>query len=245
MRHSRLRQVIGYSLTRPEAYLIVGLVFAAVLVAIVGQWPAWIIAASIGAGLVLMVLLIIDSLSDPNAEREAAMAGIDLDRLSDRALRGRVQRAIAYVDAARKLAARDAGGAFDPAGEEIPELEDAVRSVYQMALRLQECRLDPLVQKDLEDLRARSGNLTADQKAQLSALRRLEELGSEAEQEIESALANLGRSYAELQAISVTPEFKGRAADALGQLRACTRRLGDLAKGYDEAFSGRSSSTRT
>ncbi len=60
-----------------------------------------------------------------------------------------------------------------------------------------------------------------------------------AEREIDDALAHLGQAYAEMQTIKVTPELHGVAAQSLEQLEASTRRLSDLAAGYDEAFGTR------
>lgn len=241
MRGKRLRQITGYALARPEAYLIVGLVFVAVVVAIVGGWPGWIIAASVVVGALLLALLVVDTLGDPDVEPNAAIADVDLGQLRDPALRSKVNRALEYVRAAQKLAKRDAGGALDPAGDEIPDLAQAVRSIFQVSLRLQEFRGDRLIQRDLADLRQQSqrDQLTKDQQAQWSTLQRLQELMHTAEQEIDSALADLGRSYAEMQAIKATPELRGRAADALDQLQASTKRLSTLAAGYDEAFGSR------
>lgn len=242
MRSERLKRIIAYALSRPEAYLIVGLVFLAVLVAMLGQWPGWVIGASIVAGVVLLGLLILDTLFDPTAERNAALADVDPGRVRDPALRKKLRKALEYVRAAQKLTKQDKSGLLDAVDEELPELERAARSIYQMSLRLQEFRADRLLQRDLADLRQQSkqsGPLNPDREAQLKTLRRLDDLVSKAEQAIESALADLGRSYAEMQAIRVTPELRGRAGDSLEQLQSSTKRLSDLAQGYDEVYGSR------
>lgn len=237
----RLKRLAGYALSRVEAYLIVGLVFIAVVVAILGQWPDWVILASVGAGILMMGLLVVDSLSDPAVERGAAIVEVEVGRVRDRALRARVARAVEYVRAAHKLAG-DAGGALDAADDELPQMEAAARSIFQMSLRLQEFRGDRLIERDLADLRqqqkSRRGGLTTDQSAHLDALQRLHDLVQAAEKEIDAALAHLGRSYAEMQAIKVTPELHGRAADVFNELESSTRRLSELAQGYDEVFRG-------
>ena len=241
VRSERLNRIVGYALSRPEAYLIVGLVFVAVVVAIVGGWPGWVVLASIAAGGLLLGLLAIDALGDPNVERDAAIADVDASQVHDPALRAKVRRALEYVRAAQQLARRDAEGVLDAADDELPELEQAARSIFQVSRRLEEFRADRLIQRDLIDLQqqAQRGQLTADRQAQWSTLRRLKDLMHTAEQEVDSAMANLGRSYAEMQAIKATPEFRGRAADALAQLQASTKRLAALAEGYDEVFAGR------
>ncbi|TAK31641.1 MAG: hypothetical protein EPO21_17055 [Chloroflexota bacterium] len=242
MRSQRLNRRIAYALSRPTAYLIVGLVFLAVVVAVIGRWPSWVIGASIAVGLVLFGLLILDALFDPNTEREAALSDVDPGRVRDPALREKLRKALEYVRAAQQLVKQDKSGLLDTADEELPELERAARSIYQMSLRLQEFRADRLLQRDLADLRKLSkqeGPLNPDREAQLKTLRRLDDLVSKAEQAIDSALADLGRSYAEMQAIKVTPGLCGRATDSLEQLQSSTRRLSDLAQGYDEAYGGR------
>ncbi|MBI4317345.1 MAG: hypothetical protein HY675_02550 [Chloroflexi bacterium] len=242
MQHDRINRIVGYALTRREAYLIVGLVFVAVIVAIVGRWPGWVVLASVTAGVVLLGLLVVDSLADPDAERDAAIVDIDLGQVNDPELKARVRKALDYVRAAQRLARRDTDGTMDAADDELPQLEQAARSIYQMSLRLQEFRADRLLQQDLAELHKRRsgrGQLSPEQEAQLGTLERLGDLTHSAEREIEGALAQLGRSYAEMQAIKVTPEFRGRAADALGQLEASTKRLADLAEGYDEVYGGR------
>ncbi len=228
-------------MSRPEAYIIVGLVFVAVVVAIFGHWPGWVILASVAVGVVLLALLFFDSLADPSAERDASIADVDMGRVLDRVLQAKVRRALEYVRASQELARRDTSGVLSTADDELPQLEEAARSVYQMSLRLQDFKSDRLVQRDLADLQQRSGRgqLTSDQEAQLSTLRRLDELVRSAEGEIDSALAHLGRSYAEMQAIKVTPEFRGRTAEALGDLAASTQRLSELAVGYDQAYGNR------
>lgn len=241
MRRRRLNRIVGYTLSRVEAYLIVGLVFVAVVVAIVGRWPGWVIVVSVVAGAALLGLLVLDSLSDPDVERDASLADIDVGRISDPALRDKVRRALEYVRAAHKLAQQDAGDVLGAADDELPQLQQAARSIYKMSLRLQDFRADRLLQRDMRDLLQRSsgqGELTRDQAAQLRTLRRLDELVRNAEQEIDRSLAQLGRSYAEMQAIKVTPELRGRAVDALDQLGASTRRLSELAEGYDEVYGG-------
>ena len=242
MRRDRVNRIVGYTLSRVEAYLIVGLVFAAVVVAIVGRWPGWVIAASVIAGVVLLGLLIVDSLSDPNVARDASTADVDLGRIGDQVLRAKVRRALDYVRAAHKLARRDTSGVLDAADDELPQMEQAARSIYQMSLRLQEFGADRLLQQDLADLQQRESRqdpLTRDQQAQLRSLRRLDELVRKAEQEIDSSLAHLGQSYAEMQAIKVTPEIQGRAVESLDQLEASTKRLSEMAEGYDKVYGGR------
>jgi len=121
-------------------------------------------------------------------------------------------------------------------------LEQAARSIFQMSLRLQEFRGDRILQRDfaeLQQLRTRRARLPAEQEAQWNTLQRLQELVSTAEQEIDRALAHLGSSYAEMQTIKVTPEIRGRVVDALDQLGASTKRLSDLAQGYDEVYGHR------
>ena len=94
MRSERLNRIISYALSRPAAYFIVGLVFLAVVVAVVGRWPGWVILASVGAGVVLLGLLIVDALFDPNTERDAAIADVDPSRLRDPALREKLRKAL-------------------------------------------------------------------------------------------------------------------------------------------------------
>lgn len=246
MTGDRLRRIAGYSLSRPEAYIIVALVFVAVVVAIFGHWPGWVVLASVAAGAVLLGLLFVDALADPDVERDASIADVEVSRVRDPALRLEVRRALEYVRAAQKLARQDDSGILTSADDELPQMEQAARSVYQMSLRLQEFKSDRLLQRDLADLRQRleRGKLTSDQAAQLASLRKLDELVRSATQEIDSAVAHLGRSYAEMQAIKVTPEFKGRAAEALSELAASTQRLSELASGYDEAYGQRALETQ-
>lgn len=241
MRSERIKRIVGYALSRPEAYLVVVLVFVAVIVAIVGRWPGWVIPGAIVGGAVLLVVLIADSIADPNAEREASIPEVDLDRLSDKALRAKVNKALDYVRAVYTLARQDAGRTLGAASDELPQMEQAATAIYQMCLRVQEFRADPILQRDRKELQDQGARrrLTREQEAQLEALLRLEELIGRAEQEIDSALAHLGRSYAEMRAIKVTPELRGTAADALEELGASTRRLADLADGYDEIYGGR------
>lgn len=241
MGRQRIGQTVSYGLSRPEAYIIVVAVFVAVVVALVGGWPGWVVLVSLAAGVVLLGLLILDSLANPDVEGEVLIADIDVGEVRDPALRAKVSRALEYVRAARRLSQRDTSGVLDVANDELPQLEQAARSIYQMSRRLQEFRADRLVQRDLSDLQQRSqrGQLTEDQKAQLDTLRRIDELARSAEQEIDSALAHLGRSYAEMQTIKATPEFRGRVVDAFDELGASAKRLSELADGYDEVYSSR------
>lgn len=239
MENDRLKRIAGYALSRPEAYVIVLLVFLAVLVAILGGWPGWVIVASILAGIVLLGLLVIDSLGDPNAERDASISDVDASQVRDPALREKVRRALEYVRAAHKLTKDDSDDTLASVRDELPQLEQAARSIFQMVLRLEQFHSDRLLQRDLADLRKRTqhGQLSKDQQAQLSTLDRLDGLIRGADQEIDSALAHLGRSYAEMQAIKVTPELRGQATAALGDLDASSKRLSELAEGYDQVFS--------
>jgi hypothetical protein len=240
MRRERLSRIAAHALSRVEAYLIALVVFATVIVAIMGGWPSWIILLSIVAGAVLMGLLVIDSLTDPVADQNASLADIDPKRIFDPELRHKLSRALEYVRAAQKLARRYPTGAMDAADDELPQLEEAARSIFRMSLRLQEYRDDRLIQRDLVDLqRQRDTSLSPQQKEQLRTLQRLDELVRTAGQEIDDALAHLGRSYAEMQAIQVTPEFRGREAYSFRDLDASTRRLSELAASYDEVFGSR------
>ncbi|GEM_PF-2087109 len=244
MRSERVNRILSYALSRREAYLTVLLTFVAVVIAIVGGWPVWVIGGCVAAGALLLGLLVADAVADPGVEQEAAFAGVEVSRIRDKRLRSKLERAIEYVRAAQKLARQDRSGALDSADDELPQMEQAVRSMYEMGLRLQEYRGDSLIRRDLADLQrtgARPDRLTGDQRAQLESLKRLEELVRTAEGEIDGALADLGRSYAEMQAIRVTPGLRGQAAESLGQLTASTQRLSDLAVGYDEAYGSRSS----
>jgi hypothetical protein len=242
MRRERLNRIAVLALSRVEAYLIVLVVFATVIVVILGGWPGWLIPVSLGAGAVLLVLLVLDSLSDPGADQAAAFADIDPKRIHDSDLRAKLIRALEYVRAAQRLAQRYPSGVLDAADDELPQLEEAVRSIFRMSLRLQEFRADKLIGRDLAELqrqRSRGGRLSPKQEEQMRTLERLEELVRTAYREIDDALAHLGRSYAEMQAIQVTPEFRGREAYVFKELDASTARLSDLAARYDEAFGSR------
>jgi len=92
---------------------------------------------------------------------------------------------------------------------------------------------------DLQQVQAGRGTLTEDQREQLKSLQKLDELMRSSEQALDRALADLGRSYAEMRTIEATPELRGRDIDSLRALDESTRRLSDLAAGYDEVFSGR------
>jgi len=237
----RIGRIIGYALSRITAYLVVGLVFLAVVVAIIGGWPTWVILASIAGGLVVLGLLVVDALLQPSIELDVSIADIDIKELHNAALREKVRRALEYNYAALKLARHDKSGVLDLADNELPQLSEAARSIYQMCLRLQEFRADRLIERDFAELQRQReihGQLTSQQEAQLQALERLNELVRSAEREIDSALAHLGRSYAEMQAIKVTPELRGRAGEALEELETSTKRLSDLAQGYDEVYRG-------
>ncbi len=243
MSQSKLSRGIAYALGRTEAYIIVVIVFLAVVVAIVGGWPGWIIPASIVTGAVLLVLLVWDSLSDPNTERQSSIADINPGQVRDQKARAKVRKALEYVRGIQRMVANDQEGLLGIAKEELPQLEQAARLIYQMCLRLQEFYADPIIRQDLarlEELQARRKSLPPGQAAHLEALVQLHNLVQSAEQQVDSVLAHLGRSYAEMQSIKVTPEFRGRAQAALEQLRDSAQRLSDLADGYDEAYSSRS-----
>ncbi len=238
----RLGRIAGYTLSRREAYLIVLVTFVAVMVAILGRWPAWVIGASVAGGAVLMALLVIDSLSDPLVEQEASLAGIDLGRIGDRGLRTSVAKAVEYVRGVHNLVREDREDVLTSADDELPQMEEAARSIYEMALRVQEFRADRLIQRDLRDLRyerSRSSTMSESRQDQLDSLEKLDGLVADAEREIDAALAHLGQSYAEIKAIEVTPEIKGRSFETLKELKQSTQRLSDLAAGYDEAFNQR------
>lgn len=242
MRRERLSRLAAHTLTRVEAYIIVITVFAAVIVAIVGGWPIWIVPVSLVVGIALLGLLVLDSLSDPRVERDAAVSDLDPGQIRDPALRAKLQRALEYVRATQRLAGGDASGILDAADDELPQIEDAARSIFRLSLRIQGYRSDPLILRDLADLRRRKdrgGRMSEEEEAQLSALERLDELVRASDREIDDALAQLGRSYAEMQTISATPEFRGRDAFVLQDLEDSTRRLSDLAANYDEVFRSR------
>lgn len=248
MQRDGFKRILWYALGRTEAYLIVGLVFVAVVVAIIGRWPGWVILAGVVMGVILLALLVVDSLSDPGAQREASIAGVDPGRIRDAALRAKVRRALDYIRASQKLARQDSSGVLDAADDELPQLEAAARSIYQMSLRLQDFRSDRLIPQDLASLgqeKSRRGHLDDDREAQLASLQRLDLVARSAEQEIDRALAHLGRSYAEMQAIRVTPELRGHAAATREELHASTKRLAELAQGYDEVYGRRSLPARS
>ncbi len=244
MRGDRINRIVSYALNRPAAYAIVLMVFVASMIAILGHWPLWVVGASIAAGAVLLGLLVADSLSDPVVEQEASLADIDLSLIRDKALKASVVRAIEYVKGAQAQVRDDREGVLASAGDELPEMEHAVRSIFQMALRVQDFRNDALVQRDLGEARQGRSNsrhfaLSQSRQEWFSSLEKLEGLVGTAEQEIDEALAHLGQSYVEMKAIKVTPEIKGRTIDALKDLNESTERLSDLARSYDEAFSQR------
>ncbi len=244
MDRERFRRIASYALGRSEAYVIVGVTFAAVLAAILGGWPGWIIPAALGGGVLLLGLLVWDTLADPSAERDASLADLDPCRIRDKEMQEKARRALEYVRGAQRLAREDREGILGAASAELPQLERAARLICQMGLRLQEFRSDRLIQQDLASLREQpSGeakHLSADQMAHRQSLQELQRLVDSAQEEMDNTLANLGRSYAEMQSIKVTPEVRGRAIEALEELKSSAQRLADLADGYDAAYGRRS-----
>ncbi|MBI2863177.1 MAG: hypothetical protein HYX94_01260 [Chloroflexi bacterium] len=234
---SRLGRLILYSLNRPLALVAIGLLIGgAGLGSLVLGLASWMVAAWVLVCAGLFVATVVDTLADPERERDAALADVDPDDLRDRALRDKVYQALRYVKSARKLIAEAKGGVLDSAAADLPDMESAARSIFQVAGRLQRYGGDPILRNDLANLKQKGPRLTESQKSYLETLNKLESLMKEASDQIDSALAEMGQSYASMQAILVKPEFLGTAADSFDRVREVTRRLDDISTSFDEVY---------
>lgn len=199
----------------------------------------WMVAAWVLVCAGLFVATVLDTLSDPEKERDAALADVDPDQLRDRALRDRVYQALRYMKSARKLIGEAKSGQLDSAAAELPDMEATTRSIFQVAGRLEKYGDDQILRNDLSSLKAKGNRLTESQKGYLETLTKLDYLMKEAANQIDSALAEMGQSYASMQAILVKPEFFGAAAESFDRVREVTRRLDDISTSFDEVYQHR------
>lgn len=234
---SRLKRLILYSLNRPLVlFSIALLILGSGLGIFVFALSPWVIAAWIVVCLGLFLATVIDTLSDPEKERDAALADVDPGNIRDRTLRDKVRQAVRYVRSARKVIGEAKAGQLDSAAGDLPALEAATRSIFQVAGRLERYRSDQILRNDLANLGQKGKRLTDSQKRYLETLNKLESLMREASEGIDNALAEMGQSYASMQAILVKPEFWGGAADSFERVREVTRRLDDISTSFDEVY---------
>jgi hypothetical protein len=231
--------VLIYALGRWQTAAVVLFVAAGIATTIVALgFNVFIIAAWLLLGLAGVAGMIVVSFRDERSLDEALTVPIDLGQIRTPALRDQVERARTYREAIRNAVFQ----------VESPELraslatltrpsDDPAWLILTLARRIEIFREDRIIQEDLKRLRVaeESGRLSDHERAHLEELNKFEEMIAEAGRKIDETLAQLGASYAEIQAIGASGAIRGGKVQlALDEIRDRATELSELGDALDE-----------
>jgi aminopeptidase N len=253
------RAIVQYAFLRWENAVIIGMVM--LLMFFLPQpfagWPIWGWPA---LGVLGVAAMVFSSLTDMKAN-----AKVQLDlfqerfnprKVQDVELRNEVEKALEYQ---RRIEAyinkQRAGVLRDRLEDTAGQLADWVSHIYQLALRLDAYRHDPLlaqeratVPKELESLTSRQGlEKNQEVKQQLDAVieskrKQMESLGAlnsrmeQAELELEQSNTALATVYSQAQLISAQDIESGRSDRLRQDIQDQIARLNDLVSSLNEVY---------
>jgi hypothetical protein len=200
--------------------------------ALIGAWLVF--------GLIGVLAMVLVTFRDEQAIDDALTPPVDASRLRTAELREAVGRAQEYREAIRRAVAAVPRPELRASLEMITaRFDNPAALILQLGVSIERFRHDPLIQRDLQRLRAleRAGRLSAPDREHLENLRRLERLIGEAEQKIQVMLAQLGSSYAEVQAIGAAGEIRGgRMTQALDEVADRAAELSQISRALEDAY---------
>lgn len=239
--HRTVAAIVLYALGRWQTAVVVFVACAGIAATILlFGGDLLLLSLWLGFGLVGVVAMVLATFRDEQAIDEALTPAVDVSRLRTPELREAVRRAQEYREAIRRAVAAVPRPELRASLELIAlRFDNPAALILQLGLSIERFRHDPLIQRDLKRLRAleRTGRLSAHDRAHLDNLLRLERLIGEAEEKVETMLAQLGSSYAEVQAIGAAGDIRGgRMAQALDEVAERAAELSHLSRALEEAY---------
>jgi len=260
------KQVLSYSIFRPESALVIALAIIGVGMSLLhlpwfpGDWWMWAAGGLIGEG-----AIVASSLRDEKFYRKLIDQLIadqfDLGKIRNPELRERVTKALQY----RTLITQEIERRDDPFDERLKEaarsMEDWIAQIYRLAQGVDSFQQDPIIARDLQqvprdlagfqDQLRRSVNNLGDpvqeelrktvemKQAQWEALTHLRDTMMRARLQLDNTLAAMGTVYMQTKLIGNKDMDDSRAQRLRADMVEQVRALEDTAAAIDEVYGSR------
>jgi hypothetical protein len=257
------RQLLGYSIFRPESAIVIAMTIVLMALSLIGLpwfpgvWWMWLLFGLIGEG-----LLVLSTLRDQRFYQQVLDSifheRFDVTKLQSSELRLKIAKALEY----RELISKEIDRKHDPVLDEFlrdtaHSLEDWIAQVYRLALGLDAYQRDPIIARDMSTVPQELANFKAQlvrekgsavqadvektislKQSQWDALRNLRDTMAKAQYQLEDTLTAIGTVYMQIVLVGSKDVNSSRAQrlqqDMLEQVRA----LQDTSAAMDEVYSG-------
>lgn len=264
IRQRAMREMIVHSFFDWKSAVVLALVillgFMTWLGAQQAWWSAWLVAFWPLFGLVAEVALAWANLNDPEFGRKVVADMLreefSPERLRSKHLRQWVDRGLDYRSRIETNIRETRDGVLkDHLLDVADEIEQWIRSVYQIASRVDKYRNDPVVHRDRQAVPARVASLEKElaqetdptvraqmeatlqgKRTQLDHLERLENATQRAELQLESTLSALGTVYSQTLLVEAKDIDSSRAKRLREDIADQVVGLEDLLAAMDEAY---------
>lgn len=219
------------------------------------QWWGWLVLGGIG-----VAAIFISSLTDAETNAKVLLTlfqeQFNPRKIQNPALREEVERALEYQWRIEAHIGKQGSGVLrDRLEDTANQLADWVAHIYQLAMRLDAYRHDPLlpqeretVPEELQSLRARVqyeknsevrqqlGELIERKRQQWESLQALDARMKQAELRLEESLTSLATVYSQVQLISAQDVDSGRSERLRQDINEQVSRLDDLVDSLNEVY---------
>jgi hypothetical protein len=219
------------------------------------QWWFWLVGGALAE-----VAILYTSLTDPEFGRQV-VAGMlrqefDVEALQDERYRGYLDKALEYRERiAEAVTRRRAGVLRDHFQEVARQINEWIRSIYEISLRMERYEQDDLIHRDIKAVPARIGKLRQQlqqeddprvraqleetlraKEVQLANLNQLQNGMQRAELHLESTLTAMGTIYSQLLLVGAKDVDSSRAKRLREDVTGEVNQLQDVLDSMDEVY---------
>jgi hypothetical protein len=219
------------------------------------QWWFWLVGGALAEAAIVYT-----SMTDPEFGRRVVADMLhqeyDLDQIQDKRYRAYLEQALEYQEHIEETVARRRQGALsEHVHETARQIEDWIRSIYEIARRLDQYQQDTVIHRDVEAVPVRIRNLSQQlqreddprvraqleetlraKETQMSNLEQLENSMQRAELQLEHTLTAMGTIYSQMLLVGAKDVDSGRVRRLREEVAGEVQGLQDVLDAMDQVY---------